>query len=73
MATDTPLTRTVEKANPEDLYDRITQALEAYAAELVDILDHVSDNEEANSYGRRSLDISELIDEWELHRQRTGL
>ena len=51
------------------LYGRVAQALEEYAAEIVDILDHVSDNEGADSYGMKSLKISELMDEWELHRE----
>lgn len=51
----------------QSLYDRITQTLEDYRRELTDILDHISDEREIESYGRKAEDLDELCCRWIRH------
>ena len=51
----------------EELYSDITEAPEAYSRELVDVLDHISDDQEIQSYAKRSQKLDELRARWLRH------
>lgn len=55
------------KTTNEELYSDITEALEDYSRELVDVLDHISDDQEIQSYGKRSEKLDELGARWLRH------
>lgn len=54
-------------ATKQSLYDEVTQALDDYRLELADILDHVSDEQEIQSYGRKADQLHDLRCRWLRH------
>ena len=54
-------------ATKQSLYDEVTQALDDYRLELADILDHVSDEQEIQSYGHKADQLHDLRCRWLRH------
>lgn len=55
------------KTKARGIFAEIEDALTDYSRELVDILDHITGEEEIASYGKKSEDLEDLIARWRLN------